>query len=87
MRPLVAIYLAAGLTLASALAVASVHAYHAHATRYAIASLNPVGDDLARFLAYIRDDNEAVALSLALVGVQASIIVYARKLKRQSQAA
>ena len=87
MRPLFAIYVAAGLTLAFALADASLHAYHVYVTRYAIAALNPVGDDLARFRAYVRDDNETVAWSLALVGVQAAIIVYARKLKTPSRAA
>jgi hypothetical protein len=87
MRPILIIYLAAGLTLAFALAVASTHAYHAHATGYAIATLNPVGDDLARFRAYLANDYETVGWSLALVAVQATVIVCARKLKRQSHAA
>ena len=87
MRPIFAIYLAAGLTLAFALAVASMHAYHAYATRYAIASLEPVGDDLVRLRGYAHHDYETVGWSLALVAVQATIIGCARKLKRQSHAA
>ena len=73
--------------MASALAIGSLHAYHAWATRYAIAALNPVGEDLARFRAYVRDDYETVGWCLALVGVQAAIIVYARKVKTQAPAA
>ena len=87
MRPIFAIYLAAGLTLALALAVASAHTYHAYATRYAISSLKPVGDDLARFRGYLQHDYETVGWSLALVAVQAAIIFSARKLKQPPPAA
>ena len=87
MRPIFAIYLAAGLTLTFALAVACGHAYHAYVTRYAIATLKPVGDDLVRFHGFLQDDYETVGWSLALVGVQAIVIVCARKLQRQTHAA
>ncbi len=87
MRASFTIYLVAGLTLAFALVYAGAHGYHAYASHHAIATLNPVGDDLLRFRGYIRDDYETVGWSLALVAVQATIIFCARKLKRQSHAA
>jgi hypothetical protein len=84
MRPIFAIYLAAGLTLAFALAVASAHAYHAYATRNAIALLEPVGDDLVRLRRYARNDYETMGWSLTLAAVQATIIGCAWKIKRNS---
>lgn len=84
MRPIFAIYLAAGLTLVFGLVYACAHGYHAYATHYAIAALNPVGDDLVRFRGYLQDDYETVGWSLALVALQTTIIFCARKLKRQS---
>jgi len=86
MRPIFGIYLAAALTLVFALVVASTHGYHAYATQQAIATLNPVGADLARFHEYLQDDYETVGWSLTLVAVQATIIMCARKLKRETHA-
>lgn len=83
MRPIFAIYLAAGLTLAFAAAVASTHAYHAYATRHAISSLSPVGEDLVRFRGYLEDDYETIGWSLALAGLQATVIACSRKLSRR----
>ena len=75
MRPIFALYLAAGLTLASALAAAAGHGYHAYATRQLIASLRPDGADLVKLRAYLSDDYESVGWSLALAATQATIIV------------
>ena len=87
MRLSFTIYLAAGLTLAFALAYACAHGYHAYATHHAIAALNPDGDDLVRFRRYLEDDYETVGWSLLLVALQATIIVCARKIKRQCHVA
>jgi hypothetical protein len=83
-RPVFAIYVAAGLTLFCALLAAGVHTYHAYATRDAITSLGPQGDDLARLEGIVKDDFETAGWSLALAATQVVIIVGAGRLKRQT---
>ena len=87
MRPIFAIYVAAGLTLTCAVVTAGGHAYHAYATQHAIASLGPKGDDLARLDGIVRDDFETAGWGLALAASQVVIIVGTRKMDKRPHAA
>lgn len=87
MRPIFIIYVAAGLTLLFAVVSVVTNVGSAYMTQHAIASLKLTGDDLVRMQSYQSANLDNAAESFVLVLLQAAVIVYARKISRQSHAA
>jgi hypothetical protein len=87
MRPIFIIYVAAGLTLLFAVVSVATNVGSAYMTQHAIAMLKPTGDDLARMQSYESASLDSAAESFVLTLLQTAIIIYARKISRQSHAA
>lgn len=87
MRPIFIIYVAAGLTLLFAVVSVVTNVGSAYMTQHAIALLKPAGDDLARMQSYQNANLDSAAESFVLTLLQIVIIIYARKISRQSHAA
>jgi hypothetical protein len=87
MRHIFIIYVAAGVTLLFAGVSVATNIGSAYMTQHAIATLKPTGDDLVRMQSYQSSSLDSAAESFVLVLLQTAIIVYARKISRQSHAA
>lgn len=82
MRPIFAIYLAAGLTLVFALWFGVSDGYRAYAARESIAILQPEQKDLIRMQRVMRDSFESSCWLLGLSVLQAIVLISAKRLNK-----
>ena len=87
MRPIFVIYVAAGLVLFLAVVSMVTDVGYACVTHHTISMLNPTGDDLERMQRVISEDLESAAETFTLALFQSVIIIYARKLNKQTRVA
>jgi hypothetical protein len=87
MKAIFVIYIAAGLTLFFAVLNMVAGAGQAYTIHRAMAMLHPTGDDLDRMQAVENAHLDSAEENFALAVLQGAIIIYARKLSKQPQAA
>jgi hypothetical protein len=87
MRPIFVIYVAAGLVLFFAVVSMATDIGYAYLTHHTISILNPTGDDLERMQRVISEDLDSAAETFVLAVLQSIIIIYARKLNKQTHVA
>jgi ABC-type siderophore export system fused ATPase/permease subunit len=85
MRPIFIIYLFAGITLFFAIVSTLTNIGYTLVTHHAIATLNLTGDDLDRMRRAISEDLESTAATFVPALFQSTIIIFARKLSKQSK--
>ena len=87
MRPLFAIKLVAGLTLGLALMFAASQVYGAVICSRAIRDFKYEGPELEKWQRDYEETSTGAARSVVLAALQATILIYARKINAPSRAA
>jgi hypothetical protein len=85
MRAIFAVNVAAGITLLFAVLSMIAASGNAYMTHRAITMLNPTGDDLDKMKSFQNEHLDTAAESFAVTLLQGTIIIYARKLNKQSK--